>query len=203
MNPIHQSFGVLALATALVAPLAGQSAQKFSIQASALGASLSGTEFEGWGTGTGIELQGRYNHSAVSFGGGFQLTKHSLDGFDSKVTLGGIFFEPRYVIATNSNSLAPYLALRLSILRESGSFVSLAGEDVDVSASGFTVNGGGGLLVRLANSVNLDLGLTIGKTNFGEADIKVDGQPIVIPGLDPGSGTSIIFRAGIAVGIGK
>ena len=193
----------LAIASALVGSAAAQSAQKASLQVSLLGASLSGEEFTGWGTGTGFEAQVRYNPSAFSIGGGFQLTKHSLEDFTEKVSLGGVFVEPRYVIPTKSNKAAPYLAARVSILRESGSFDATAGK-VDVSASGLTLNGGGGVLIRLARTLNLDLGLTFGRTNFGTPTVKLNGQTVAIPELEgKRSGSSVIFRAGIAVGLGK
>lgn len=200
-----RTIGVAAgLALSLAASgLAAQSAQKASVQVSALGASLGGQEFTGWGTGSGFEAQIRYNPSSLSIGGGFQLTKHSLEGFDSKVNLGGVFVEPRYIIPTKSNKVAPYVALRLSLLRESGTFDAQAGK-VTVAASGFTFNGGGGVLFRLAKTLNLDLGATWGKTNFGKVTTKLNGT--VVPqasGIDAGSGTNFVFRAGLALGLGK
>lgn len=195
--------GSLALAAVMAAEAVAQSAQKASIQVSALGASLSGDEFGGWGTGSGFEAQVRYNPGALSIGGGFQLTKHSLEGFDKKVSLGGAFVEPRYIIPTKSNKAAPYVSLRFSILRESGSVDVPAGE-VSVAASGLTLNGGGGVLIRLARTMNLDLGATWGYTNFGDVTTKLDGQVVSgLSGIDAGSGTNFVFRAGIAVGIGK
>lgn len=196
-----------AAAVVLVAALAGttfaQSAQKVSLQASALGAALSGDEFEGWGTGSGVEAQIRYNPSAFSIGAGFQSTRHSLEGFDDKVSLSGAFLEPRYVIPTKSNSVAPYVSLRFSVLRESGSLEVTQGK-VTVAASGLTFNGGGGLLVRLAQRVNLDVGATWGYTNFGELTTKLNGT--VVPGfsgIDAGSGTNLVMRVGVAVGLGN
>ena len=191
-----------ALALAAVgSTAAAQSAQKISIQVSALGASLSGSEFEGWGTGSGFEGQVRYNPSAFSIGGGFQQTQHALEGFDDKVNLGGVFVEPRYVIATKSNSVAPYVSLRLSVLKESGT-IRDGTDELTVSASGLTFNGGGGVLFRLSNAVNLDAGITWGKTNFGTATVKLNGTEVDIPGLEPGSGTNAVFRIGVAIGIG-
>lgn len=196
-----------AAAIALVVAMAGsalaQSAQKVSIQASALGAALSGDEFEGWGTGSGVEAQIRYNPSAFSIGVGFQLTRHSLEGFDDNVSLGGGFVEPRYVIPTRSNSVAPYVSLRFSVLRESGSLDVTQGK-VTVAASGLTFNGGGGVLFRLAQRVNLDLGATWGYTNFGDVTTKLNGTVVpAFSGIDAGSGTNVVMRVGVAVGLGN
>jgi opacity protein-like surface antigen len=190
------------LLAALAGSAAAQSAQKVSIQASLLGATLSGSEFDGWGTGAGFEAQVRYNPSAFSIGAGFQLTRHSLEGFDDKVSLGGGFVEPRYVIPTRSNAVAPYVSLRFSVLRESGSLDVPSGT-VSVSASGLTFNGGGGVLFRLGQRVNLDVGATWGFTNFGDITTKLNGT--VVPdfsGIDAGSGTNLVMRVGLAVGIG-
>lgn len=193
----------IALVVAMAGPALAQSAQKVSIQASALGAALSGDEFEGWGTGSGVEAQIRYNPSAFSIGVGFQLTRHSLEGFDDNVSLGGGFLEPRYVIPTRSNSVAPYVSLRFSVLRESGSLEVTQGK-VTVAASGLTFNGGGGVLFRLAQRVNLDLGVTWGYTNFGDVTTKLNGTVVpAFSGIDAGSGTNVVMRVGVAVGLGN
>lgn len=182
---------------------AAQSAQKFSIQVSALGAKLSGDAYEGIGTGIGFEAQVRYNISAFSIGAGFQTTSHSLEDTDQKVHLSGGFVEPRYVIATKSNSVAPYISARFSVLRESANF-DVQGNAAEVSASGVTLNGGGGLLFRLAERVNLDVGATWGYTNFGKGTAKLNGQEIPgLTGFEAGSGSNLVLRAGIALGIGK
>lgn len=197
------SAAAIALVAAMAGPALAQSAQKVSIQASALGAALSGDEFEGWGTGSGVEAQIRYNPSAFSIGVGFQLTRHSLEGFDDNVSLGGGFLEPRYVIPTRSNSVAPYVSLRFSVLRESGSLEVTQGK-VTVAASGLTFNGGGGVLFRLAQRVNLDLGVTWGYTNFGDVTTKLNGTVVpAFSGIDAGSGTNVVMRVGVAVGLGN
>ena len=201
---VRQTITTAAAVFLLAGTAAAQSSQRFSVQLSGLGASLSGDEFEGWGTGTGFEAQVRYNHSALSIGGGYQLTKHGLEGIDEKLSLGGVFIEPRYVIATNSNSVAPYVSLRLSMLKESGSVVDDVGDELSLSASGLTFNGGGGVLFRLSRTINLDLGATWGYTDFGEVTAKFNGTKVPLPdGFDAGSGTNVIFRAGIAIGLGR
>jgi hypothetical protein len=197
----------LAAATGLAALIstsaAAQSAQKVSLQFSVLGASLSGNAFDGLGTGSGFEAQVRYNASALSIGGGFQWTAHSLTDFTNKVHLSGAFVEPRYLIATKSNTVAPYVSLRLSVLKESGSFDATAGK-VGISASGVTANAGGGLLFRLGSRLNLDTGLTFGYTNFGKVTTKLDGQVVTsVSGFDAGSGSNVVFRLGLAFGVGK
>jgi hypothetical protein len=126
-----------------------------------------------------------------------------LEDTDQKVHLSGGFVEPRYVIATKSNSVAPYISARFSVLRESANF-DVQGNAAEVSASGVTLNGGGGLLFRLAERVNLDVGATWGYTNFGKGTAKLNGQEIPgLTGFEAGSGSNLVLRAGIALGIGK
>jgi hypothetical protein len=205
-------------------PLAAQTGQRLSIQVSGLGAQLGGDEFADYGSGFGFEAQLRYNPSAFSLGAGFQLTTHSYDleyreagvtWLGTNMLLSGIFLEPRYVISTGSASFAPYLAARLSFLSEvESSDFTADGVTVPIefSASGFTLNAGGGLLVRLTNRANLDLGVTFGQTSFqGEYTFKIDGEVVSQQDLEdaglvlnqPGSGTSLITRIGIAIGLGR
>jgi len=92
----------------------------------------------------------------------------------------GAFIEPRYVFSTSSPSLAPYLSARLSLLRMSG----IMEED----SNGGNVNFGGGILARLTSRLNLDFGATYGYTRFS--------------GGISGSGSDLVLRAGLAIGLG-
>ena len=126
-------------------PAAGQTAQRFSAQASALFVTLSGDAYESLKNGPGFEAQIRFNPGAFSVGGGFQFSNHDIDDeaigtpIDGSVKLYGAFFEPRYVIATQSTMFAPYLSGRLAYLRQ-----SLDVEGAEGKANGFQINGGGG-----------------------------------------------------------
>ena len=98
--------------------------------------------------------------------------------------------EPRYVIDTGSDRVVPYLAARLAtseIFVEEGRSSS--------TATGYTINGGGGLLVRLGSAMNLDLGVTLGWKDLGEATIANTL-------FDMGTGSNLIVRAGLAIGFG-
>jgi hypothetical protein len=188
------------LAIATVAALAAsrgeaQSNQRFSVQGSLLRAQLLGDAYPGFASGYGFELQLRYTHSALSVGGGYQRTSHALAGFTDKVNLSGVFIEPRYVLAAFSRgSMAPYVSSRLSLLQQQ---ISLQG--LSSSATGLTINVGGGLLVRLTRRVNGEVGVTYGFTNFGDFTLKQpDGQTTSGPS---GSGSNIVARIGMAVGL--
>ena len=65
-------------------------------------------------------------------------------------------------------------------------------------ANGFTANGGGGLLFILGSSANLDLGVTFEVKDLGSATVA-SSPPTE---LDLGSGQNVIFRVGLAFGLG-
>ena len=172
---------------------AAQTAQRFSVQASGLYAKLYGDAFAGVGRGLGGEAQLRYTPGALSIGAGFQYTDHDTpEGSGATFHLYGGFLEPRYVIDVGSNSLSPYVSTRFSILSQKIS--ETAGE---TSATGVTLNGGGGVLFRLGSRVNLDVGSTFGYTHFGDAE--TEGS--TIPNTSA-SGSNIVVRIGLALGLG-
>lgn len=159
---------------------AAQTAQPFSIQASALGAQLTAIENEDLAFGGGGEIQFRWNPSAFSIGAGFQTTRHELE--PNHVTFSGGFLEPRYVLGAVGNSVAIYASGRL--MRLTAEFLIL---DTEISIDGTAVSGGGGILIRLGSRVNADLGLTVGKEWY-------EGEPA--------DGATVITRLGLAVGLG-
>lgn len=157
-----------------------QTAQKFSIQASALGVQLTGIDNEDLAFGGGGEIQVRWNPSAFSLGLGFQTTRHDLE--PNSVTFKGGFLEPRYVVGAIGESVGVYVSGRLMSLN--ATFLILGSE---IEIDGSAVSGGGGILIRLGSRVNGDLGLTVGKEFYeGEA----------------ADGVTVVTRLGLAVGIG-
>lgn len=187
-----------------------QAGQRFSIQGSALYADLNGDAFEGLDAGPGFEAQVRYNFQTripFSIGIGYQRTMHGFaeSGLeDLDMTLSGVFLEPRVVINTGSERVAPYLSARFSRLTERVD-ETIEDTQVELEASGFTANFGGGLLFNLTPNINLDAGATFGYTNFGDLELKLDGVTIP-PGpdedADGGSGTGFVLRVGLIIGFG-
>lgn len=157
-----------------------QTAQKFSIQASALGVQLTGIDNDDLAFGGGGEIQLRWNPSAFSLGIGFQSTRHDLE--PNSVTFKGGFLEPRYVVGAIGESVGVYLSGRLMSLN--ATFLILGSE---IEIDGSAVSGGGGILIRLGSRVNGDLGVTVGKEFY-------DGEAA--------DGVTVITRLGLAVGIG-
>jgi hypothetical protein len=161
--------------------LSAQSAHRFSIQGSLLYVDVSGDAYEGIKNGGGAEGQVRFTPGAFSIGAGYQYSSHSTDA-DIDVSIAGVFVEPRFVIDVGNAAFAPYASVRLAWPRAKATAF-----DQDVSISATQINGGGGLLFRLSPRVNLDAGLTIGRIKFKDA----------------GSGTNVVLRTGVAIGLGQ
>jgi hypothetical protein len=191
-----------------------QTGQRWSMQGSGLFAALEGDAFQGFKDGFGGELQVRLTPSALSFGGGLQLTLHGTTGEGSDiltdVRLLGFFFEPRYVLDVGSSVMAPYLSGRFAYSKMSFTLGGLA-DDPGISMSidepwGPTINGGGGVLVRLSSRANLDVGVTYGYTRFDDITISAtntaNGASVSIP-FEVGSGQNWVARIGLAIGLGN
>ena len=183
----------------------GQNSQPFSVQASGIYSDLFGDQFTALKAGTGFEAQLRYTRGAKSLGGGVQYTVHGdsdadRDGQDAKINLVGLFLEPRYVINVGSSRAAPYLSARLAVARFDVRVNFSNGEVLTFNSNGVTMNGGGGILVSLTPRVNLDAGATLGYSNYNDTVGDVSGKPFDMP---MGSGTNVVVRLGLAIGIGK
>ena len=170
---------------------AGQSAQMFSLQFSGLGAYPFGGGLENVDFGVGWEAQIRLNPSAFSIGAGAEQTFHKIVNVSGRdiVLLGG-FIEPRYVVDIGSDNAVMYVSARAALSQiklQQGSFES--------SSTGYTLNGGGGILFRINDRVNLDAGATIGYKVLGEVDLPIGT-------FDLGTGSNIVARLGLAIGLG-
>lgn len=184
------------LAAALCRTVEAQSAQPISLQASALFNGVFGNVFNGLQDGIGAEAQIRYTPGALSVGAGFQYTAHGLEVRDENARLYGGFIEPRYRIRTGSNVLAPYVSTRFSLLK-----VGFSGGDLSLSSNFIQINGGGGLLYRIGSQLNLDLGATYGYNRLGSGTLRDRLSGTEVP-VEPSSGSNIIVRLGLALGLG-
>jgi hypothetical protein len=168
---LTRAFRVLLLALPMVAaPLAAQSAQAYGVQLSALFTSITagGTSV----AGAGAEVQQRFNRAyasegfgAVSIGLGAQYSVHSK--IRDRLRIAGMFVEPRWVPPTGSETVFPYVSARLAVLRMSGSFEFA--ESGSALGSGFGL--GGGVAVRLSQTVNLDAGAQLVRQQFGTISV--------------------------------
>lgn len=186
---------VVSLLACAASRASAQSAQAFSVQVSGLYAGLFGNANATLKSGFGAEAQLRYTPGAVSIGGGFQWTHHNTTTAGVPLKLYGVFIEPRYVIPTRSNTVAPYVSSRISVLKQ-----DISDAQFRVKASGFTGNLGGGFLFRAGSRMNVDVGASFGYTHFGDRTLtdKVNGTETTGPG---GNGSNVVGRVGLAFGI--
>jgi hypothetical protein len=197
---------ILALASAVVitGKLKAQSAQAISLQVSGLYNGLYGDVFGAFKNGIGGEAQIRYTPGALSVGAGFQYTAHGrkpspIDPEPVDASLYGGFIEPRYRIHTGSNVIAPYVSARFSVLKP-----GFDGGSLSSSSTFIQLNAGGGLLYRLGSRFNLDAGATFGYNHQGGGTltgVTSNGRP-VNQRVESASGTNIVVRVGLAVGLG-
>lgn len=194
----------LAAAAGLAADLSAQSAQAISLQLSAIYNGVSGGVFSGLKDGFGGEAQVRYTPGALSVGAGFQYTQHGRrplpgDPDPADVKLYGGFIEPRYRIHTGSYVVAPYVSARFSLLK-----AGFSGGDLSLSSTFVQLNAGGGLLYRLGARFNLDAGATFGynrRSGGTLTGVSSNGTP-VNASFEAASGSNIVVRLGLAVGLG-
>ncbi len=194
---------VLVSLSAASTSLSAQSAHRWSLQASGLYVGVYGDAYEGLSNGAGFEAQVRYTPSAFSLGIGVQSSLHDVTvaGFQT-VSLAGAFIEPRYVLDIGSDRAAPYVAARVSYLRQQADVTEL-GETFALTADGTQLNGGGGVLVRLSPRLNLDIGATYGAITFEDVVItNSSGATVTVPGSS-GSGRNLVLRLGVSIGLGK
>ena len=175
---------LIALLTAVPAAQA-QTAQRWSIQLSALGVELTSVSNDELRFGGGLEVQARFNPSALSIGFGFQTTRHTLENSllarDVAVTYTGGFVEPRLILGTIGDLVAVYGSVR---------FMSLSAKyevgTTEEKIQGAAISGGGGLLIRITSRLNAELGATAGKEYYNR---------------DADTGTTVVTRLGLAYGL--
>jgi hypothetical protein len=160
----------VALLGTLAPGVSAQSAQPYAAQVSALFTTIrAGNESLG---GTGVELQQRFSRvyatetfGALSIGIGGQYTVHAK--IKDRLKIAGIFVEPRWVPATGSNTIFPYLSARIAFQRLQGDFKFADGG----SANGSALGAGGGLAVRVTRMINLDAGVQLVRQQFGSIGV--------------------------------
>jgi hypothetical protein len=205
---MRQNFRFLAVAALALATDAvqAQSAQRWSLQLSGISVGAQGEAYEGLSNGVGMEAQVRLTPSVWSFGAGLQYSAHTLDFGgqlgEETVTLTGLFIEPRRIFDVGSANFVPYASGRLSFLQQAVD-IDANGTSVEATASGAQLNAGGGLLFRMTPRVNLDLGATYGLINFGDVEVNVPGIGRTTVDGSSGSGSNLVIRVGVAIGLGK
>ena len=182
--------GLLAVIALLPAAASAQSAQQFSLQVSGLAAVPFGGGLANVEAGYGWEAQLRINPSAFSIGAGAEQTFHSVRDTQRDITFLGGFIEPRYVIDIGRDNMVLYLSARAAV-----SQITLSVGTFESTGTGYTLNGGGGLLFPLGERVNLDVGATVGYKDLGILDLPTET-------VDLGTGSNTVVRVGLAIGLG-
>ena len=173
------------------APAAAQSAlPTLSLEGNVLYNTFQGRAFRDVGDGAGFEVLGNVGVGAFSLGAGYVRTTHHLTGVTDDVTLDGPFVEPRLALPFYYRSFTPYLSARAARLTARAD--DAGGELV---ATGTQLGGGIGMLVALAPSVRMNLGLTYARLRLGDAER--DGARIPDSSAD---GSTLGFRAGLSLG---
>jgi hypothetical protein len=160
---------LLLLATPL-ALLSAQSAQPYAVQVSALFTMIQAGNTRV--AGSGVEVQQRFNRvyatetfGALSLGVGAQFTVHTK-GRD-RLEIRGLFAEPRWVPPLATETVFPYVSMRLSLQQMLGEF--------QFAENGRSLGGamgvGGGVAVRLARKINLDAGAQLLRQQFGNIGV--------------------------------
>lgn len=151
----------------LAAPAAqAQNAQDYAAQLSAFFTTIRAGSTNV--SGAGAELQQRFNRiyasegfGAVSVGIGAQYTVHTK--VRDRLQIAGVFVEPRWVPATGSSNVFPYVSARLAIQRMTGIFQFAEGG----SSFGSAFGAGGGMAVKITRSINVDAGAQLIRQQFG------------------------------------
>jgi hypothetical protein len=167
-------------------PADAQTAQRWSIQLSALGVELTSVDASNQlRFGGGLEIQARYNPSALSIGFGFQTTRHQLENQalsrSLSVTYTGGFVEPRLILGSLGDFMAFYAATRFMVLN-----AKFEVSGIETKVDGAAIAGGGGMLIRITDRINAELGATAGKEYYNR---------------NTEDGTTIVTRLGVALGL--
>ncbi len=161
----------VALALSVMSRLAqAQNAQPYAAQLSAFFTTIrAGSDNV---PGVGVELQQRLNRlyatesfGALSLGLGGQYTVHSK--VRDRLQIAGVFVEPRWVPATGSVNVYPYLSARLAVQRMTGEFQFAEGGNSYGTAFGV----GGGLAVKITRRINIDAGAQLVRQQFGDIGV--------------------------------
>jgi hypothetical protein len=153
---------------------AAQNAQANAAQLSALFTTIRAGSSDV--AGAGVEAQQRFNRlyatesfGAVSLGLGGQYTVHTK--VQDRLSILGLFIEPRWVPATGSSIVFPYLSARFAIQRMTGEFQFADGG----SSIGTAVGAGAGVAVKLTRRINLDAGAQFIRQQFGDVGVLTLG----------------------------
>ena len=116
MRTIRSAAVVLAISIIPIAAIA-QNPETLTFTAAPMWLGLGGTDFTGFESGMGFELQARYRAGPERRGSlavGYHQSRHQVGGVGVKVQ--GLFIEPRYALTPHPSTVVPFFTARLTSL---------------------------------------------------------------------------------------
>jgi hypothetical protein len=160
---------------------------------------LGGNDFRSADAGFGGEASVLFPvGKSFKMGAAVQYSSHDDAFLDNNIAVLGLFYAGRFVFRQAKGGVTPYIVGRGGWVRASSKVdVDFDGTDDDVSQTGFAFGGGGGVMIPLSPSVEIDLGAAFHAVSLGDG--KADGT--TVPNTDA-SGTALQIRAGVSFKIG-
>jgi hypothetical protein len=116
------------------------------------------------GSGLGFDGSLRYGTSlGFQLNAGLRVSNHGIAQSRQSYRVSSLYLEPRFTILTISETFAPFVGGRVSLLRETASEAT-----AELTASGRGLGGVAGLLIRLSRQVALESGIGLGAATYGE-----------------------------------
>jgi hypothetical protein len=164
--------------------------------------SLGGSDFQGTDAGFGAEGNVMFRVApAIRLGASVLYSTHDDPTLPSGVNILGVFAEGRYAIGASTGPLQPYVAGRAGWVRALAPDALFgppgSPPPLDLSASGFGIGGGAGLLIGISKSIALDVNGLFHSLSLGDG--KAGGE--TVEGTAQ-SGTALEIRAGLAIVLG-
>lgn len=185
--------GRIAVALAMVAFLGAGAARAQMIEASGGWQTLSGSDFDGIGSGIGGSASVLFPVSSVVVGAGAGYFSHSIDNFDPNLKVLSIFGVIRYPFAMEGSSIKPFIGAQGGWVQDK---VSSGGSTA--KANGYMAGGEVGIQYAVSPMINLLLAGYYNYLHFG--DTKVDGTTITD---SKASGSAFGLRGGFNVNLKK
>ena len=168
-------------------------AQRASVAASGVYATLNGDDYARFDAGLGFDGQVRYQpRGPFSVGIGFQYSSHKIQQASESFHASGPFVDARYTFAIRSApKVHPYLGGRFALIH-------WVVPNIEASANGQAYGPVGGLMIQVGNATRLDLGLAFLSLHIGDATSFGSTVP-----NSSTSGSALALRLGFDVGFGQ
>jgi hypothetical protein len=165
----------------------GWSQSGFAIGGAGVLATANGKDFENIESGVGGDFTVRRAGMQWSWGVGASYLRYQVTGVSDRQQDLSLFFEPRYQLSERGDAaLSPYLLARATVV-----YSRLRIPPNQTRRNGWSLGVGAGTLLRLAGSLDLDLGASVSYARFGNLHIDLGSRRDT--GVD---GIAMTLRAG-------